>query len=226
VRLGTQRLEGLCQNPGHYRPEANPSGRKSRSTKAGVLGPIEGDKMSPAEYDAFLAATFANLTALMPQGGPLYVCGGTSTFSAYERAFLAGGIHLSSVIVWDKGSLTLTRKDYHSQYELVFYGWLQGKQHGFYGGRSQTDIWQARREQPGAYVHPTTKPVELVERALANSCQAGETVLDPFLGSGSTLIAAERSARRCLGVEIDPRWCEVVIQRYEAFSGEVAEKLA
>ena len=155
----------------------------------------------------------------------MYVFGGTGTFVPYDQAFKAAGLHLSSVIVWDKGSLVLTRKDYHSQYELIFYGWVDGKGHPFHGGRSQTDIWTVSRDHPREYLHPTQKPVELLERAIENSSRSGQTLLDPFLGSGTAIIAAERTGRRCLAMEIDPRFAEVALRRWEAFTGKKAEKV-
>ena len=213
-----------------YEPEGAPSGRtagRNRKKRPGqTLGPIENDRMTPEQYQAFLDSAFANLANSLSKGGAVYVFGGTGTFLPYEHAFQAAGLHLSSVIVWDKGSLVLTRKDYHSQYELIFYGWVAGKPHAFYGGRSQTDIWSASRDRGRDYQHPTQKPIELVMRAIENSSRPGQTVLDPFAGSVPAFIAAERSGRRCLAMEIDPRFCEVAIRRWEAFSGKKARKVS
>jgi len=160
----------------------------------------------------------------LPSGGALYICGGVSTFAPYAHAFEEAGLHLSSVVVWDKGSLTLTRKDYHSQYELSFYGWPEGKPHYFGGGRNQSAVWVVHREDSRTYLHPTQKPVELVQRAIQNSSRPGQTVLDAFLGSGTTVIACEKSGRRCLGAEIDPLYCEVALARWEALTGERARR--
>ena len=213
-----------------YEPEGAPSGRtagRNRKKRPGqTLGPIENDRLTPEQYQAFLDSAFANLASSLSRGGAVYVFGGTGTFLPYEQAFQTAGFHLSSVIVWDKGSLVLTRKNYHSQYELIFYGWLAGKPHAFYGGRSQTDIWSASRDRGRDYQHPTQKPVELVARAIENSSRPGQTVLDPFVGSGTTFIAAERSGRRCLAMEVDPRFCEVAIARWESFSGKKARKVS
>lgn len=212
-----------------YRAEGSPSGRtrgrKSKRRRAEPLGSIENDRMAPEDYDAFLGAAFSNLARALPDGGAVYVFGGTGTFVHYDSAFKAAGLHLSSVIVWDKGSLVLTRKDYHSQYELIFYGWVEGKPHAFYGGRSQTDIWAATRDHPRDYLHPTQKPVEIMERAIENSSRPGQTLLDPFVGSGTAIVAAERTGRRCLAMEIDPRFAEVSLRRWEAFSRKKARKV-
>ena len=161
----------------------------------------------------------------MPGGGAVYIFGGTGTFVPYRAAFEETGLHLSSVIVWDKGSMVLTGKDYHSQYELIFYGWVDGKRHSFFGGRSQTDIWTASCDPARDYQHPTQKPLALLERAIENSSRPGQTVLDPFLGSGTAIVACERTGRRCLAIEIDPRFCEVALRRWEAFTGSKAKKV-
>jgi DNA modification methylase len=168
--------------------------------------------------------SFQNLAAVLPGGGAVYVCGAVSTFVPYVHAFEAADLRLSSVIVWDKTSLTLSMKDYHPQYELVFYGWPQGKPHYFGGGRSQSDIWEIHREDGHSYLHPTQKPVELVQRAIQNSARPGQTVLDVFLGSGTTVIACEKSGRRCLGLEIDPLFCEVALARWERLTRERARR--
>jgi DNA modification methylase len=212
-----------------YRPEGSPSGRtggrKGRGQGNQTLGPIENDRMSPEQYQAFLDAAFDNVVTALAGGGAVYVFGGVGTCVAYTAAFEAAGLHLSSVIVWDKGSLVLTRKDYHSEYELIYYGWRADKPHAFYGGRSQTDIWRVQRDSPRTYQHPTQKPVELMERCIENSSRPGQTVLDPCVGSGTTIIAAERTGRRCLAMDIDPRFAEVALRRWESFTGRKARKV-
>ena len=218
-----------------YDPSRSPSGRRAKpdrrrqgsrngNGRRRPLGTIQGDNQTAEAYQEFLVGAFRNLAEALPNGGAVYVCGGVSTFAPYVHAFEAAGLHLSSVIVWDKGSLSLTRKDYHSQYELIFYGWPEGKPHYYGGGRSQSDVWVVHRENSRTYLHPTQKPVELVQRAIQNSSRPGQTVLDAFLGSGTTAIACEKSGRRCLGVEIDPLYCEVALARWEALTGERARR--
>lgn len=219
-----------------YDPSASPSGRHARrsrrrpgsrggnSRRTRALGAIQGDDVSPEQYQDFLVHSFRNLAEALPNGGDLYVCGGVSTFVPYVHAFEAADLHLSSVIIWDKGSLTLTRKSYHSQYEMIFYGWPEGKPHQWFGGRTQTDVWVVQREDARTYLHPTQKPVELVQRATQNSSRPGQTVLDVFLGSGTTMIACEKSGRRCAAIEIDPLYCEVALTRWEALTGERARR--
>lgn len=218
-----------------YDPEGSPSGRspslgrrrtsaRNGNGRSRPLGPMQGDDLPPEQYQEFLVRSFRNLAAALPSGGAVYICGATPTIPAYFHAFAAADLHFSSLIVWDKGSLTLSRKDYHPQFELIWYGWPQGKPHCFRGGRAQTDIWLVHREDGRSYLHPTQKPVELVRRAILNSSRPGRTVLDTFVGSGTTLIACEKSDRRCLGMDIDPHFCEVAIARWEAVTGGPARR--
>lgn len=116
------------------------------------------------------------------------------------------------------------RADYHWQHEPILYGWVEGGPHRWYGDRRQTTVWQEGADTR-RYVHPTQKPVALLDRMLLNSSAPGDVVLDPFLGSGSTLIAAERLGRRCLGIELEPRYVEAAIERWEQFTGAQAELL-
>ena len=218
-----------------YDPKGSPSGRRARphrrrrasrngNRRRRPLGTIQGDNQTAEAYQEFLVGAFRNLAEALPNGGGTYICGGVSTVVPYVQAFEAAGLHLSSAIVWDKGSFGLTRKNYHSQYELIFYCWPEGKPHKFYGGRRQSDVWLVERENPHSYLDPTQRPVELAQRAIENSSRPSQTVLDVFLGSGTTVIACEKSGRRCLGMEIDPLLCEVALARWEAFTGERARK--
>ena len=138
-----------------------------------------------------------------------------------SRILDEAGAHWSTTIIWAKDRFTLGRADYQRGYEPIWYGWREGVKHHWCGDRDQGDVWNVERPSVNP-LHPTMKPLELVERALENSSQVGDAVLDPFLGSGTTLIAAERTGRRCRGMEIDPRYCRVAIGRWEAFSGESA----
>ena len=136
------------------------------------------------------------------------------------------GFHWSSTIIWAKDSLVLTRKDYHSQYEPIWYGWEASapRIHPL-EDRTQSDVWQIPRPKKSEE-HPTMKPIELVARAVMNSSKKGEVVLDPFGGSGSTLMACEQTGRTCRTMELDPRYCDVIIERWETFTEMKAELVA
>jgi DNA modification methylase len=135
------------------------------------------------------------------------------------------GGHWSDTIIWAKDRFVLGRADYQRQYEPIWYGWKEGAKHHWCGDRDQGDIWTIKR--PGeSELHPTMKPLALVERAIANSSKPGDAVLDLFLGSGTTLIAAERTGRICFGMELDPRYCRIVCRRWEDFSGQKTKKIS
>ena len=129
-------------------------------------------------------------------------------------------MHCRSLIIWDKGNHTLSNSDYMSMYEPMFYGWVD--EHNFYGGNNGRDIWQIKRTARND-LHPTMKPVELVEQAISHGSRPGQTVLDLFGGSGSTLIAAEKLGRASYLMELDPKYCDVIVKRWEDFTGKKAE---
>jgi DNA modification methylase len=147
----------------------------------------------------------------------------TKEWPVVSRVLAEGGAHWSDTIIWAKDRFVLGRADYQRQYEPIWYGWREGAQHHWKGDRDQGDVWKI--ERPGdSPLHPTMKPLALVERAIENSSQAGDAVLDLFLGSGSTLIAAERTGRTCYGMELEPHYASVVLARWESFTGDKAAK--
>ena len=208
---------------------AEPTGKRAASSGRGSgrhrrpLGPIAEDDLNPEQHSAFITDLSKAAAELLRPGAPIYLCGGTSTTSIYDAAFLNAGFAKSSIIVWDKGSFSFGRKDYQSQYELIYYGWLRGAEHPFMGGRAQSDIWLIPRDPSQHYIHPTQKPVALAQRAIRNSSRAGDAVLDLCGGSGSTLIACEQEARRALIVELDPRYADAIVARWESFTGKKAQ---
>lgn len=132
------------------------------------------------------------------------------------------GFHWSSTIIWAKDQFVLSRKDYHTQYEPIWYGW-EGSKPRLHpvDDRTQSDLWEIERPKRSDE-HPTMKPVKLVARAIVNSSCEGDMVLDLFGGSGSTLIACEQTGRKCRTMELDPGYCDVIIDRWEALTGEEA----
>ncbi len=127
----------------------------------------------------------------------------------------------STFIIWAKNTFTLGRADYQRQYEPILYGWPEGAQRHWCGDRDQGDVWAIKKPQKND-LHPTMKPVELVERAIRNSSRPGNVVLDPFGGSGTTLIAAEKSGRVARLIELDPKYVDVIVRRWEDFTGQTA----
>jgi hypothetical protein len=153
--------------------------------------------------------------------GAVYMCMSSSELHTLYNAFTRAGGHWSTFIIWGKHAFTLGRADYQRQFEPILYGWREGEPHYWCGARDQGDLWLIDRPAVND-LHPTMKPVELVERAVLNSSRRGEIVLDPFAGSGSTLIACEKTARRARLVEIEPRYCDVIVRRWEEFTGKEA----
>jgi DNA modification methylase len=180
---------------------------------------IQNDALSPEAWDAFCRGWAANLLGYVD--GAIYICMSTKEWPTVSRVLEAGGAHWSDTLIWSKDRFTLGRADYQRSYEPIWYGWREGTQHHWCGDRDQGDVWQIARPSESP-LHPTMKPLPLIERALENSSRPGDVVLDLFLGSGSTLIAAERTGRVCYGTELDPTFAGVILGRWEAFSGETA----
>jgi DNA modification methylase len=142
----------------------------------------------------------------------------SSELHTLQRAFVAGGGKWSTFVIWAKHTFTLGRADYQRQYEPILYGWPAGHDRYWCGARDQGDVWFIDKPAKND-LHPTMKPVSLVERAIRNSCKTRDSVLDPFGGSGSTLIACEKTGRQARLVELDPKYCDVIVQRWQDWSG-------
>ena len=143
-------------------------------------------------------------------GGAIYICMSSSELDTLKRAFEAVGGHWSTFIIWAKNTFTLGRSDYQRQYEPMLYGWREGGEHYWCGARDQGDVWNFNKPSIND-LHPTQKPVELIERALVNSSEPGKSVLDPFCGSGSTLIACEKTGRQGRMIELEPPYVDTVV---------------
>ena len=179
---------------------------------------IQNDTLG-VEFSSFLQASCANLLALCT--GAIYICMSSGELHTLFQAFTTAGGHWSTFVIWAKPHFTLGRADYQRQYEPILYGWRQGSQHFWCGARDQGDLWCVPRPAANRE-HPTMKPVELVERAVVNSSQMGNTVLDPFAGSGTTLIACQRQQRRACLLELDARYVDVICDRWQQFTGKKA----
>jgi DNA modification methylase len=184
--------------------------------------PLAGDDLPPADYERLLGTWFANLARVLKPGGSFYLWGGYANFASYPPALAAAGLYFSQALVWVKGHPVLGRKDFMGDHEWCYYGWREGAAHRFYGPPNVSDVWVVKKVSPQAMLHLTEKPVELALRALRYSSKPGEVVLDPFAGSGSTLIACLQAGRRARLVEVDPLYCDVIRRRYELFTGHEA----
>ena len=170
-----------------------------------------------AGFEAFLHDACANILAVTK--GAVYVCMSSSELHTLQRAFTAAGGKWSTFVIWAKHTFTLGRADYQRQYEPILYGWPQGHDRYWCGARDQGDVWFVDKPAQND-LHPTMKPVALVERAIRNSSKSRDIVLDPFGGSGSTLIACEKTGRQARLVELDPRYCDVIVRRWQEWTGE------
>lgn len=187
----------------------------------GAAGKIANDDMDAAGFAAFLAAAFGCAFAALRLGAPAYVAHADTEGLAFRRAFVEAGFKLSSCLIWRKNSLVLGRSDYQWQHEPVLYGWKPGAAHSWFGGRDKTTVFDVPRPSRSEQ-HPTMKPVELIERMLACSTKLGSVVLDLFGGSGSTLIACERLGRAARLVELDARFVDVIVRRWQEYTGRKA----
>lgn len=175
---------------------------------------IMNDKMSTENFGAFLFSAFECMAGVSEPGCMTYVVMSAQEWGNIMNAMREAGYHWSSTIIWAKDSLVLSRKDYHTQYEPLWYGWLDsGKRLYPLKDRKQSDLWQIPRPKVSPE-HPTMKPVTLVAKALQNSSNKGDIVLDLFGGSGTTIIAAEQTERLSRLMELDPKYCDVIVQRY------------
>ena len=171
-----------------------------------------------------LVGSALRLAPLRP-GGAFYVAAPAGPLHlAFLLALGDAGLAVHQTLIWVKDRFVLGHSDYHYRHEPILYGWREGGAHHFLDDRSQDSVWEIPRPSRSE-VHPTMKPVELVERAIRNSSRPGEVVYDPFAGSGTTLIAAEKSARTCLALELDPAYAQVALERFAAFSGQRPERL-
>ena len=146
--------------------------------------------------------------------GSIYISMASSEMYTLKKAFEEAGGHWSTFIIWAKNHFSIGRSDYHRQFEPILYGWSKHGKHYWCGDRTQSDLWFHKKVQK-CKLHPTMKPVDLLERAITNSSKPGDIVLDPFGGSGSTLMACENTGRKCRMIEVDPQYIQTIIDRWE-----------
>jgi DNA modification methylase len=183
---------------------------------------IANDSMDPIAWETFVRAWGRTLLASVD--GALYVCMSSKEMPLVSRVLAEEGGHWSDTLIWRKDRFVLGRADYQRAYEPIWFGWREGASHHWCGERDQDDVWEINRPSD-APLHPTMKPLPLMERAIANSSMPGDLLLDLFAGSGSTLISCERTGRRCAALELDPRYADVILGRFERFSGQAAERI-
>ncbi len=196
-------------NVNYHQPSSHPR-RAGRTIANDNLG---------CDFEEFLSKACANLVKMTR--GAIYISMSSSEIDTLKRVFVGAGGHWSTFLIWAKNTFSLGRSDYHRQYEPILYGWPQGCEHYWCGARDQGDVWFVNKPVSND-LHPTQKPVELIERGIRNSSRRKDTVLDIFGGSGSTLIACEKTGRRGRAIEIDPKYVDVAVTRWQEFTGRDA----
>jgi DNA modification methylase len=216
--LQGQPVDLIWSDPPYNVNYANSAKDKLRGKNRAILN----DNLGEGFYD-FLRDALT--PALANCQGAVYLAMSSSELDTLQSAFRVAGGHWSTFIIWAKNTFTLGRADYQRQYEPILYGWPEGQQRHWCGDRDQGDVWHIKKPAKND-LHPTMKPVELVERCIRNSSKPGQTVLDPFGGSGTTLIAAEKSGRQARLMELDPKYVDVIVRRWQDWTGQEARREA
>ena len=204
-------------------------------------GKIFNDNKSAEDFEQFLFKVFKNVYQVSKDEMSIYVCHATKSQAEFFNAFGDTGFHFSQTIIWLKERIILALgQDYHRIYEPIIFGWKEGKKH--YKNKKictekevwdlakldfeeRLDLWYLARDKSSQYEHPTQKPVRLPERAIKKNCPMGGLLYEPFGGSGSTMIAAHQLKRKCYSMELDPKYCDVIVKRYERHTGGKAVKV-
>jgi DNA modification methylase len=180
---------------------------------------IDNDKMDDTKFREFLHASFAAMCMATKPGGAIYVTHADSMGYAFRGALVDAGFLFKQCLVWVKNSLVMGRQDYQWRHEPILYGWKAGGSHNWYSDRKQTTVIEMNRPTRND-IHPTMKPIGLIEYMMINSSKPGHLVLDTFGGSGSTMIAAEKNGRHCNMMELDPQYCDVILERWATYTGK------
>lgn len=179
----------------------------------GAAGKIKNDNQGNADFYNFLLSVFSNIKEVMTSDASIYVFHSDTEGLNFRKAFEEAGFYLSGCCIWKKQSLVLGRSPYQWQHEPCLFGWIKGGKHLWYTGRKETTIWEFDKPKSN-FQHPTMKPIPLLSYPIMNSSMSNTVVLDPFLGSGSTLIACNQTDRICYGIELDEKFCDVIVKRY------------
>ncbi len=226
--LSSFALPGKADQHDQQSADLNRYPEKSRATHKKLRAkdrPLMNDFMTDDAFDKLLDAWFGNIARVLIPGGGFYIWGGYANCGNYPPVLKRHELYFAQAVIWVKEHPVLTRKDFMGNHEWCFYGWKEGAAHRFFGPANVPDVWSIKKVNPQSMVHLTEKPVELARRAIEFSSRPGENVLDLFGGSGSTLIGAEMTGRRAFLMELDALYCDVIVQRWEKFTGRKAERL-
>ena len=207
-----------------YDRSNRPFAKTARTSPKKPTEEIRNDDLTPKRYAKWFAKVADAMAEALVAGAPFYIWNAHKNFGLMHDLLSDGGFKIASVLTWAKESFSLGFGDYNEQVEYCLYGWKTGARHRWYGPKNESTLWQVHRDRTDLYRHPTQKALELAERAIRNSSKRDDIVFDPFLGSGTTLIAAARLGRRCFGMEIEPRYCDCIVRRYIALAGKASVK--
>lgn len=187
----------------------------------GTAGKIQNDNMDDESFYDFLLRFYKAAVSVMRMGAAAYIFHADSKGHLFRDGFIEAGLKLAECLIWEKNSLVLGRQDYHWRHEPILYGWKEGEAHYFVDDRTQDTILCEDKPRESK-LHPTMKPIPLVARLMKNSSKPGWNVLDPFGGSGTTIMAAEQLGRTAFSMELDEKFCDVIVRRWEQYTGEKA----
>ena len=210
-----------------YSSKQRPTNKRSKDKWL----PIKNDDLKPEEYENFLRKSIQSLCPFLTNGAVGYFWNGFAKMGCLQNCLEAEGFHISSLLVWDKKIFSPSFGDFNWQSEFALYGFRKSTgRHFWYGGNSESNIWECSRDAANTLIHPTTKPTALAQRAMRNSSQRGNIVFDGFAGSGSTIVAAQSMERVCYAIEIELQYCDAIVRRYiktfgrESVSPEVYQR--
>lgn len=223
-RLMQEKKAGLIFSDPPYAASYLPGNRPTKNykrKKINVGKMIQNDSLPQEQYEQWLKKIFVNVVQYIDGSASIYIWNGFRQFGPMTQMLIDLGFHISNIITWVKPSLCISFSDYNFQSEFCIYGWFKGGvAHRWFGPANESNVWEVKRDANNTRIHQNQKPIELARRAMINSSSRNDVVLDTFLGSGSSIIAAESIGRNCFGLEIDPRYCDAIVRRYIAFKGQ------
>src|ERR1035437_8782701 len=220
--MGGQKADMVFTDPPYNVNVAGGTHDSRAKRNFGKGAKIQNDSMSDGEFHQFLVDSFTSMSMVIKDGATVYVTHADIEGINFRTAFIESGFMLKQCLIWAKQQFVFGRSDYHWQHEPILYGWKAGAAHTFYGERNQWTVWSIDRPMRSEMEHPTQKPVALVEKAIGNSSKSGDILFEPFGGSGSTLIACEKTGRRCYMMELSPAYVDVICKRWEQATGKKA----
>lgn len=215
--LGGELIDMTFTDPPYNVDYGNNPRDRIRGTQRGILNDNLG-----TDFGGFLESACRQILEVTK--GAIYIAMSSSELDRLQVAFRAAGGRWSDFIIWAKNQFVMGRADYQRQYEAILYGWKEGNDRFWCGARDQGDVWFIDRPRKSE-LHPTMKPVALVERAIRNSSKTGDLILDPFGGSGTTMIACEKTRRRARVIELDPKYADVIVRRWQDYTGRIAVRV-